>query len=341
MNEIERRKVGQDVQKLKRWQDDQTLKNVLEEREREKQQEKAARDRVLAQIAQDKADRAARFSNTPPQVQNTPPPPIQRPAPVRSNTARLQFKLPDGTSHTHDFESSEPLEVVRTYISTNLNLAFNSYVLSTAFPRREFTDNNNAESLADLGLAPNAVVLVLPVNQGAISTRSTSFMRGLFWSIVAPFFSIFEYVRSFVFGGGPRQHGSTTGSSVRRPSPDAAEASTSRLVHLKFKNVVLLKCYLEHHRREEWARQQSSSVKGTSTVCPIKLIVMTRITPGMEIPRSKCKKIRHHFCYVHNKKTCSIFPIVFCYSFMHIVCYSTHCIALFRFFLMKNKYFRM
>lgn len=226
---MERRKVGQDIQKMKRWQEDQQLKNIMEEREREKQQEKAARERVLAQIAQDKADRAARFSNNQSQVQNNPQISVQRtPSTTNSNITRLQFKLPDGSSHTHEFASSELLEAVRVYISANLNLSFNNYVLSTAFPRREFTDNNNGETLADLGLVPNAVVLVLPNNQSTVSTRSGGFIRGLFWTLVAPFLNIFDYLRSFIFGNGTRQMSSTTREAIKRTSADAGEASTSR-----------------------------------------------------------------------------------------------------------------
>lgn len=231
LSELERRKVGQDVQKLKRWQEDQQLKNIMEEREREKQQEKAARDRVLAQIAQDKLDRAARFSNNTQQQQQSPQNISSRPIQKStSNIARLQFKLPDGTSHTHEFPSNEPLQVVRTYISANLNLQFNNYFLSTAFPRREFTDNNNAETLADLGLAPTAVILILPNNQGTVSTRSSGFARGLLWTLIAPFLSIFDYLKSFIFGVGPRQTGSTSRESVKRPSPDVGEPSTSRYI---------------------------------------------------------------------------------------------------------------
>lgn len=205
----------------------------MEEREREKQQEKAARQRVLAQIAQDKADRAARFSsNTQPQSSTPPQPqPVQRSPPSSSNTARLQFKLPDGTSHTHEFSSGELLQVVRTYISANLNLSFNNYILSTAFPRREFTENNNAETLADLGLAPNAVVLILPNNQSTVAARSSGFITGLLWTLVTPFLNIFDFLKNFVFGVGTRQAtgGGGAATGLKRPSPDVTgEASTSR-----------------------------------------------------------------------------------------------------------------
>lgn len=53
--------MGQEVQKMKKHQEDQELKQLVEEREKEKRLEKEHRDRVLAQIAQDKAERIAKF----------------------------------------------------------------------------------------------------------------------------------------------------------------------------------------------------------------------------------------------------------------------------------------
>jgi hypothetical protein len=138
--EIERRKMGQNVQQMKRWQDDEELKHILEEREKEKRESQAARERVLAQIAQDKAERAAKFSPAP--AQQTPPAPQPPPRPVNTNTARIQFRMPDGRTATNDFSSSETLESVHAHIKTNLNLPFTSYTLSTTFPRREFTDED-------------------------------------------------------------------------------------------------------------------------------------------------------------------------------------------------------
>jgi hypothetical protein len=51
---MERRKIGQEVQKLRRWQQDQDLKHLKEERQKEKAEEAAARERVLKQIAEDR-----------------------------------------------------------------------------------------------------------------------------------------------------------------------------------------------------------------------------------------------------------------------------------------------
>lgn len=110
--ELERRKVGQDVQKLKRWQQDQELKCLLEERDKEKKDKEAARQRVLAQIAQDREERAAKWAK---QAKRMSPPstpqPIPRAIPINTEIARLQFRLPDSTSHTHDFPSRNTLQV--------------------------------------------------------------------------------------------------------------------------------------------------------------------------------------------------------------------------------------
>lgn len=228
LKEIERRQVGQNVQKLKRWQEDQELKNLMEEREKEKREKQVARERILAQIAQDKAERAAKFPNAPqPQPQSeASPQPVKRTVTDMSR-ARLQFKSPDGSSHAHDFPSSDTLQTVRNYIAANLKLPFSNYVLSTAFPRREFTNNNDSETLADLGLAPNAVVLILPVNQGVISTNSGGgAVSMLFWSLLSPFLSIFDYLKSFVFGR-PNQRPGAPKEPVKRP---AETGESSRLV---------------------------------------------------------------------------------------------------------------
>lgn len=49
--EIERRKVGKDMQDFKRKQEEEKTKRLLEERNREKAEERAARERVKQQIA--------------------------------------------------------------------------------------------------------------------------------------------------------------------------------------------------------------------------------------------------------------------------------------------------
>lgn len=124
LKEIERRKVisllrvsnniykfylqaGQEVQKMKRWQEDQELKEIMEQRKKELIADKEARERVLAQIAQDKAERASRFRSP-----NTTTIPTTASVQLKStpslppDSTRIQFRLPDGTTHTHLFDNT-------------------------------------------------------------------------------------------------------------------------------------------------------------------------------------------------------------------------------------------
>ncbi|KAF5280474.1 hypothetical protein FQR65_LT03283 [Abscondita terminalis] len=199
--EIERRKVGQDVQKLKRWQQDQEIKDMMEERNKEKKEQLEARQRVLAQIAQDKAERAAKFSNVSHNAQASTTTSQQIPS-RNNNIARLQFKFPDGSTHTHEFPSSDTLQTVRNYIMKNLDVPYPNFTLSTTFPRREFTANNHSETLLDLQLVPNAVILILPLQRGTVSTHEESSLSTTLWSILAPLLQFMRYLKMKLFGGG-------------------------------------------------------------------------------------------------------------------------------------------
>ncbi len=52
--ERERRRVGQELQKFKEWQTDEERKKLVEDRKKDRDDERKARERVLAQIEQDR-----------------------------------------------------------------------------------------------------------------------------------------------------------------------------------------------------------------------------------------------------------------------------------------------
>ncbi|GJQ82762.1 hypothetical protein Trydic_g19770 [Trypoxylus dichotomus] len=209
MREIERRKMGQDVQKMKRWQQDLELKQLMEAREKEKREQQAAKQRILEQIEQDKADRAARFATTPQQVTRPSPPATTPPAVPRAphyGMTRIQFKLPDGSAHTNEFKCESTLQEVKLYIKTNLNLSFN-FVLATTFPKREFTNEHDTSTLAELELVPSAVLLILPVAH-------------------APILNMLSYLKSMVFGAPkPAEQATSQVDSNKRPADTIGEAS--------------------------------------------------------------------------------------------------------------------
>lgn len=255
---MERRKAGQNVQKLKEWQREQEMKQVLDDVNKEKKEKEEARHRVLAQIAQDKAERAAKFAHVAAaQEKPTTPPPAQRPATTAdSGIARLQMRLPDGVSHTHSFSSTSTLQVsndfdklnsnfvllylqlaiicillffqdVRNYITTNINPPFHKFTLSTTFPRRQFGPEDNQQTLSELELIPNAVLLILPDQQGAVAAQGGSLIN-LFWTIFSPLFSLFGFLKSKIFGTGQTIGSGSPSSSQRKRSGDNSATESSR-----------------------------------------------------------------------------------------------------------------
>ncbi|XP_063631677.1 UBX domain-containing protein 4 [Cydia splendana] len=160
--EKERRNLGQGVAELKKWQAEQELKQLQEERKREKMENDLARQRILEQIAQDRAERRARESRDVPQPQECHLRETTTPATSGDGAlqARVQFKLPDGTTHTNHFPAEARLAEVHRYVADNLDLPTAQFSLWLAFPRRELTDTE--ATLRRLELAPSAALLVLP-----------------------------------------------------------------------------------------------------------------------------------------------------------------------------------
>lgn len=84
-------------------------------------------------------------ANSPPAESSKPAQSQQQPKPS-SSTSRLQFKLPDGSSTMQEFPNSDSLQSVINFVKANLKLS-GDFRLSTAFPRREFTQNDYSQSL--------------------------------------------------------------------------------------------------------------------------------------------------------------------------------------------------
>ncbi|XP_063370739.1 UBX domain-containing protein 4 [Cydia amplana] len=170
--EKERRNIGQGVAELKKWQAEQELKQLQEERKREKLENDLARQRILEQIAQDRAERRAREARDAPQTLECHR--VETTIPATSGDgaiqARVQFKLPDGTTHTNHFPAEARLAEVHRYVADNLDLPTAQFSLWLAFPRRELTDTE--ATLRRLELAPSAALLVLP--RAAVPARPSA-----------------------------------------------------------------------------------------------------------------------------------------------------------------------
>lgn len=221
--ELQRRRVGQDLQSFKQRHEESELKKLQEERKRDAIESQAVRKRILEQIAQDKAERALRFnanSNTSPKPESSTEsrfatPQMEAPIIIGTNT-RIQFKKPDGEIDVKTFENLDIFSTVRSYVQENVIVgsAVKEFALATTFPRREFQADDNAKSLFELGLVPSAVILVLPLDK--VDSRKLplqtsygifSMLTTIFWGVVNPMFTAFSYVRTLIFSRNQNQTG--------------------------------------------------------------------------------------------------------------------------------------
>ncbi|XP_037379183.1 UBX domain-containing protein 4 isoform X2 [Talpa occidentalis] len=235
--EIERRKTGKEMLDYKRKQEEELTKRMLEERNREKAEDRAARERIKQQIALDRAERAARFAKTKEEVEAAKAAALQaKQAEMevkrdsatkgRSTIARIQFRLPDGSSFTNQFPSDAPLEEARQFAAQTVGNTYGNFSLATMFPRREFTKDDYKKKLMDLELAPSASVVLLPAGRPTTSIVHSS--SGDIWTLLGtvlyPFLAIWRLISNFLFSNPPAQ------TSVRATSsepPNLASSSNS------------------------------------------------------------------------------------------------------------------
>ncbi|XP_067372492.1 UBX domain-containing protein 4 isoform X2 [Channa argus] len=233
--EMERRKMGKDMQDFKRKQEEDKTKRLLEERNREKAEEKAARERVKQLIAMDRADKAARYSKIQEEKaakeallqarqaeQEAKKEALVR---ERSNVARIQFRLPDGSFLTTQFSSKSTLHEAQHFAVKEVGNRYGNFSLATMFPRREFTSEDLNKTLVELELAPSASIVLLP-QSGRPTNTAVSYLRGGFWTIVGtllyPLLAVWRFLSSFLFAApthteapfrGPAQLSSSYSSS--------------------------------------------------------------------------------------------------------------------------------
>lgn len=232
--EIQRRRVGQDLQSFKQRHEESELKKLQEERKRDKIEEQATRKRILEQIAQDKAERAQRFNQSIGSASTDPPAtesaPVENRPPIVSDSsiARIQFKKPDGDTEVKTFDSSEKFGIIRAYVEENVIVAsgIREFALATSFPRKEFKADDDPKTLLELGLVPSAVILILSLDKA--STRKlpiqTSYgllaiLTTVFWGIVNPMMSAVSYIRMRLFARN-QSTGATKRSNENELSPN-------------------------------------------------------------------------------------------------------------------------
>ncbi|XP_057380420.1 UBX domain-containing protein 4-like [Daphnia carinata] len=211
IKERERRELGKQLQQLKEMQRERELREQADSRQKEKREEKEALEKIRQQILQDRADRAARYQaaqiseeerrrtaqSAQEQLQQ------ERASAARSAFARLQFRLPDGSTRTDQFSSDAKLSAVIEFIDREIQPNFRPYTISTTFPRRQFDEFHMQQTLRELDLSPSAALLIIPA-AGSKPKASTSASPSLFSSLFARVFLIWNWIWTFFSNPTPR-----------------------------------------------------------------------------------------------------------------------------------------
>uniref|UniRef100_A0A8C4QHA0 UBX domain-containing protein 4 n=1 Tax=Eptatretus burgeri TaxID=7764 RepID=A0A8C4QHA0_EPTBU len=231
MKEIERRRLGKDVNTFKRRQEEDRTKRLLEERIKEKAEEKSAREKILKQIALDRAERAVRYGRERAEGEKVRTAALAvrtaeeeeqrlRAQQERNASARIQFRLPDGSSITKEFPSETTLGAARHFVAEAAGNAFGNFTLAMTYPRHVFTDADLSSSLLHLELVPTAVLILLPGSRAsAVAARSaTSF--GMVWTlleyVMQPIWTTWNFLSNRFFA--PPSQGATTIPTPTEPA---------------------------------------------------------------------------------------------------------------------------
>ncbi|XP_063285426.1 UBX domain-containing protein 4 [Pelobates fuscus] len=238
--EIERRKSGKEMLEYKRKQEDDVAKKALEERNRDKAEDKAARERIKQQIALDRADRAARFAKSKEELEALRQAELQAQQAAmearretmqseRSAIARIQFRLPDGSSFTNQFPSEVCLEEARQFAAQTVGNAYGNFSLATVFPRKEFTKEDYEKSLLSLELAPSAALVLLPARRSTRAVVSSS--EGGVWNVLGtilyPLLAVWKFLSNFLFGSPPPSDTRDRATHSQQDSTNPSSASNS------------------------------------------------------------------------------------------------------------------
>lgn len=159
--------------RLREEQDAEYQRSLLADQEREKQQaaERAAQQQQqrAAQQAQDaeraekeaaekkRTDRATALQQRRANKRVLLPaePPVGTPS-----TAAIRIRLPDGSSAQRRFSSDQPLQAVYDFVDSLEGLQSLSYSLATTFPKVIYSSDKLQQTIQQLGLAPQAAMLV-------------------------------------------------------------------------------------------------------------------------------------------------------------------------------------
>jgi len=237
--EVERREIGKAMLERKRMLEEKELRDAAAQRRKDKEEERLAREKVKAQLEQDKLEKRMKFQAEKAAEQElrkenekaalaSAAEDAERRAAERATSARIQFRLPDGSSQTKLFPSESPLSEVYDFVKTGLTTKYSSFSLSTTFPRRNLDTLDMSNTLKNLQLAPSATVMVLPTASSSVSLQDGGFVSML-WMLLTPFTMLWAMLTSFFSSSGSSTSDSDSGNRAGAANRVTREQGIGRL----------------------------------------------------------------------------------------------------------------
>uniref|UniRef100_A0A8B9KHD8 UBX domain-containing protein 4 n=1 Tax=Astyanax mexicanus TaxID=7994 RepID=A0A8B9KHD8_ASTMX len=149
----------------------------------------------------------------------------------RSAIARIQFRLPDGSSLTNQFPSETRLQEARQFAAQEVGQKYGNFSLATMFPRREFTAEDLGRTLLELELAPSASIVLLPQSGRPANTVVQSSGGGGFWALLGtilyPLLAVWRFLSGFIYSSPPPGAAAAAPRTQQRPSNSYTSTSSS------------------------------------------------------------------------------------------------------------------
>lgn len=231
LKEIERkrRETGAELQIAQRDVAERQAMKLAKEIADRKSDDKIAREKVREQIRRDQAEKKARYEKEKQERQESSKKKseaaaveVEKKKAAVSNTARILFRLPDGSSVSNNFNSDATFFLAETFIKEHLN--WSRVRLTTVYPKHEFNSDDMLKTFRDLGLVPNASIIVSTARPEASSTSvSSSNPASLIWLIFSPIFAILSWIASLFSASSSGD----AAQSQQTPEPSTAYNSQS------------------------------------------------------------------------------------------------------------------
>lgn len=205
--------------------------------QKKRQQEaREERERVLKQIEDDKAERKARDAARKEQARimagTEQPNPFTAPSSElgsirRADHCALKVRLFDGSAISSRFSSEATLEgEVRKWVDQEQQVAESPYIFKhilTPFPNKEISISEEAKSLQDLGLVPNATLILVPIKDFTPAYGQGPGVTGLLSSGVSAGYGLVTSGLTSGFGFAARVLGSVVGDTAQGEPPATAQ----------------------------------------------------------------------------------------------------------------------